>query len=108
LNAAGIEGKTFHDLRRTALTNWLVAGMSEHDVMTLAGHSNVVTTHGFYLAVNTDLVDRARQAAVKGVCSNLAQIWHKCPSERGIERGHQAQRLDGQTLTNHARKDSNL
>ena len=108
LNAAGIEDKTFHDLRRTALTNWLAAGMREHDVMTLAGHSNFATTHGFYLAVNTDLVDRARQAAVKGVCKNLAQMWHKCPSERDIKKGQQAQTLAGQELNEHARQDSNL
>ena len=108
LNAAGIEAKTFHDLRRTALSNWLATGMSEHDVMTLAGRSNFATTHGFYLAVNTDLVDRARQASVKGVCRNLAQIWDKCPSERDIKKGQQAQRLAGQELKEHARQDSNL
>ena len=34
---AGIEEKTFHGFHRTALTNWLVAGMSEHDAMTVAG-----------------------------------------------------------------------
>jgi len=105
---AGIEGKTFHDLRRTALSNWLASGMSEYDVMTLAGHSNFSTTHSFYLAVNQDLIDRARQVTADGVCKNLAQIWHKCPSERDIKKGQQAQRLDGQTLTNHAREDSDL
>jgi len=36
--------------------------MSEHDVMTLAGHSSFATTHAFYLAVADDLVDRARKA----------------------------------------------
>ncbi|MFC1762665.1 tyrosine-type recombinase/integrase [Planctomycetota bacterium] len=105
---AGIEGKTFHDLRRTALSNWLASGMSEYDVMTLAGHSNFSTTHSFYLAVNQDLIDRARQVAADGVCKNLAQIWHKCPSERDIKKGQQTQVLDGQEHTNHAREDSNL
>jgi integrase len=68
--AVGIEGKTFHDLRRTALSNWLVSGMSEYDVMTLAGHSNFSTTHSFYLAVNQDVIDRARQVTADGVCKS--------------------------------------
>ncbi|MCP4263892.1 MAG: site-specific integrase [Planctomycetes bacterium] len=62
----------FHDLRRTALSNWLANGMSEYDVMRLAGHSSFSTTHQFYLAVSSDLVDRAREA----VCQNLARAWH--------------------------------
>jgi hypothetical protein len=33
--------------------------------MTLAGHSIFSTTHGFYLAVADDLVDRARQVSKK-------------------------------------------
>ncbi len=71
---AGIEGRTFHDLRRTTLSNWIASGMSEYDVMTLAGHSNFSTTHSFYLAVNHDLVDRARPVASQSVCQNLAQM----------------------------------
>lgn len=63
LHAAGIEVGTFHDLRRTCLSNWLASGMSEHDVMVLAGHSSFSTTHEFYLAVRKDVVDRARRAA---------------------------------------------
>jgi len=69
---AGIKGKRFHDLRNTALTNWFAKGMSEYDVMRLAGHSSFTTTHQFYLAVSSDLVDRARQVASQ----NLAHIWH--------------------------------
>lgn len=38
-------------------------GMSEPNVMVLAGHASFSTTHNFYLAVRTDLVDRARRAA---------------------------------------------
>jgi len=36
LDRADVEGKTCHDLRRTALSNWRASGMSEHDVMVLA------------------------------------------------------------------------
>lgn len=64
----------FHDLRNTALTNWFRNGMSEHDVMRLAGHASFETTHKFYLAVADDLVDRARVATAAGVGQNLRRI----------------------------------
>ena len=76
LKWAGVRKRTFHCLRNTAITNWFANGMSEHDVMTLAGHSSFATTHRFYLAVADDLVDRARVAAEQGVGKDLAHIWH--------------------------------
>ena len=60
---AGIEIGKFHDLRRTCLTNWLANGLSEFDVMTMAGHASFETTRRFYLAVRSDLLDRARKAS---------------------------------------------
>jgi integrase len=51
LRYAGIERGTFHDLRRTAISNWLANGLSEFEVMKLAGHANFSTTHRFYLRV---------------------------------------------------------
>ncbi|MHC4640535.1 MAG: tyrosine-type recombinase/integrase [Planctomycetota bacterium] len=66
----------FHTLRNTALSNWLTQGMSEYDVMNLAGHSSFATTHKFYLAVADDLVDRARKATEQNLRQNLARIWH--------------------------------
>jgi len=60
---AGIEKGEFHDLRRTCLTNWLANGLSEFDVMTMAGHASFETTRRFYLAVRSDLLDRARKAS---------------------------------------------
>ncbi len=72
--AAKVKKGQFHDLRRTAITNWFANGMSENDVMVLAGHSNFATTHEFYLAVADDLVDRARKAAAMSIDQNLLQI----------------------------------
>jgi integrase len=66
LAGASIQRKRFHDLRNTALTNWLAAGLSEYEVMRLAGHSDFNTTHRFYLAVSDNLLGRARQAAEIG------------------------------------------
>ena len=74
LATANVKKGQFHDLRRTAITNWFANGMSENDVMTLAGHSNFATTHEFYLAVADDLVDRARVAAANSINENLLQI----------------------------------
>ena len=79
---AHVDKRTFHDIRKTAITNWFRQGLSEYDVMTLAGHANFTTTHEFYLAVADDLVDRARQATTHQVSQELLQ---KCcqNSQRG-------------------------
>ena len=62
---AGIKKKgKFHDTRSTALSNWFAQGISEYEVMKLAGHSSFETTHRFYLAVKNDYLDKARQANV--------------------------------------------
>ncbi len=58
LRSASVKTGTFHDIRRTAISMWFANGMSEYDVMTLAGHSSFTTTHKFYLVVADDLVHR--------------------------------------------------
>lgn len=63
LRIAAIKEGQFHDLRRTCLSRWLSSGLSEFEVMTLAGHSKFETTRRFYLAVSNDLVQRARIAS---------------------------------------------
>jgi len=60
---AGIEIGTFHDLRRTCLSNWVTQGFSLHEVKELAGHAGIETTERFYLAIRKDVVDRARAAS---------------------------------------------
>jgi len=75
LRCAGVRRGQFHDLRRTALSNWLAQGMSPYDVMLLAGHASFETTHRFYLAIQEDLTDRARQASERAVGQNLARAW---------------------------------
>jgi len=60
---AGIATGTFHDLRRTCLSNWVAQGLSLHEVKELAGHAGIDTTERFYLAIRKDVVDRARAAS---------------------------------------------
>jgi len=79
LRKAGVKTGTFHDIRRTAITMWLANGMSEYDVMVLAGHSSFATTHKFYLAVADDLVHRARVATVQGMRQKLVRFGNRQP-----------------------------
>ena len=74
LRKAGVKTGTFHNIRRTAISMWFANGMSEYDVMTLAGHSSFATTHQFYLAVADDLIHRARVATAKGLCQKLVRF----------------------------------
>jgi integrase len=74
LRKAGVKKGTFHDFRRTAISMWFANGMSEHDVMVLAGHATFATTHKFYLAVADDLIHRARAATAQGLRQKLVQI----------------------------------
>jgi integrase len=76
LGRAGIDCGTFHDLRRTAISNWLAKGLSEFEVMKLAGHSNFSTTHRFYLRIRDDMIGRARKASIRPTNSDLARTWH--------------------------------
>ena len=70
---ASIKKGTFHDLRRTAITNWFYAGLEITEVMRLAGHSKYDTTLKYYLAVKDDLIDRARQAITHKVSGEMLQ-----------------------------------
>lgn len=76
LKRAGIDQGTFHDLRRTCITNWFAHGLSEFEVMIMAGHASFETTRKFYMAVRKDIIERARKAsaeAMKGLSVAHAQ-----------------------------------
>ena len=84
-----IEHGEFHDFRRTCLTNWLASGMSEYEVMKLAGHASFDTTRRFYLAVRGDILDRARQASSAALQGNLVARWLRAPISGKNENGCQ-------------------
>jgi len=77
---AKIDQGEFHDLRRTCLTRWLFNGLSEYDVMTLAGHADFETTRQFYLAVREDLLERARAVSADVMSSNFVAHLLRAPS----------------------------
>lgn len=98
LKAAKVRKGQFHDLRRTAITDWFANGMSEYDVMALAGHASFATTHEFYLAVADDLVDRARRASSKGLGRNLARTWHAPHFENSTKKADNRKQLSAKGL----------
>lgn len=61
MKEAGISDMSFHDLRRTCLTNWFKGGLREFDVMRMAGHSSFDTTRKFYMGIDRDLLERTRK-----------------------------------------------
>jgi integrase len=60
VKASGLKRLTPHDLRGTAITNWLELGVLPHHVQRWAGHAHVDMTMGFY----TTPTDAQTQAAV--------------------------------------------
>ncbi len=62
LKAANISDGSFHDLRRTAITNWSKS-LPPKDVQTLAGHADIQTTLKYYVAVSQDYIESARQVS---------------------------------------------
>ena len=96
---AGIDEGMFHDLRRTCITNWFANGLSEFDVMTMAGHSSFSTTHKFYLAVRKDLICRARKASSEAMKSISIANSLQVPFGGGNEKGRQSEATENQTVT---------
>lgn len=87
LYRARVKKGSFHDLRKTAICNWLAEGLKEYEVMRLAGHADFKTTHKFYLAVADDLKDRTRKVTARGLCQKLVQIGATALLERQREKG---------------------
>ena len=50
---AGLTKFTYHDFRRSCITNWAKA-LQAHVVHKLAGHSSIKTTQQYYLSVQED------------------------------------------------------
>ena len=90
LAAASVKSGTFHDLRKTAITNWFYEGLNIYDVMRLAGHSKYEATYRFYLQVKDGLLDRARRAITHTVSRKLLQKCCNRDFGGDNEKGQQA------------------
>ncbi len=53
---AGIEDLHFHDLRRTAITRWILQGQPIALAGKIAGHTNIETTMKHYTSADADIV----------------------------------------------------
>ncbi len=56
--------------------------LNEHDVMALVGHSSLITTHEFYLAMADDLVHRARVATAQCLRQKLVHLDTPAPVDQ--------------------------
>ena len=64
---------------------FLAYGLSEFDLMTMAGHAFFETTRRFYLAVRSDLLDRARKASSLALKSIIVASLLQIKDERKIK-----------------------
>jgi integrase len=96
---ASIEEGTFHDFRRTCLSNWLFHGLSEYEVMVMAGHASFDTTRKFYLAVRKDLIERARAASSEAMKEISIANSLQMPFSPRKEKGCHPQVVDSPKLT---------
>ena len=104
LKRAGVRKGQFHDLRRTALSNWFSSGMSENDIMTLAGHSSFSTTHEFYLAVSMSRFFRESFLGIQSfLCSLFIVLFRRAALDRSGGQ-HPAQAQDRGRLPAATRK----
>jgi len=79
---AGVSAGTYHDLRRTCITEWLECGLQPHEVRQLAGHVDIDTTMRYYVTTRESLLDRAREASTGVFDTGCAHMDVTCAQNR--------------------------
>jgi integrase len=76
VQAAGVPGLRFHDLRRSGIRNLIGAGVSQSVAMDISGHGTVSTFLRYCISSDTDRreVPRAVQQRVGRAVSNVVPL----------------------------------
>lgn len=86
---AGLEGKIFHDFRRTAIRNMVRAGVPQHTAQQISGHKTDSVFKRYNIISRDDLKRAARQIS----------IYHKVRAEEALEPVREFDKsIDGHNL----------
>lgn len=89
LKKIGLAHLSFHDLRRTCLTNWAESGLATHETKALAGHSKIETTEQYYLRPRRRMMSLAKAASQRLIGRKIDAVSapRTEPQEPGISQG---------------------